>query len=433
MTFAVGCEKVSHENIESWVGTKKGRGKLKDALSGDHATDLRAHAAERLIVALGDWEAVQEVIESMPEADRGAVLIDLAPRLWEQARVGGAMEVPTVAQIAAKDALFHLREFGDQSVSAQIDEYLVEWYTGGHYEGRATAGSATGPLVARQLGSTIAPRLIEHAKAVLHTPPDDKGRRAQLGNETLRALALTGEQKALDLLIEVYREPQGDTSLPERAIAALHFAYVEPSGVEAADGKALVHVLSALEGIALDRGASGRVINDAIDLLAALGPDCADSFVRIIAFDHPQEAFRWMGLQKGVRCAGPQGLLALTEALPSKVNFERGYLSKYLWDELAKFPQKEVAEAALGLLESRSWVSKVTGIEVLGTLPGSSMSAKDIHKIQSLAKESKVLRNWWGEQSKVPAGQRKKDPTLGQVASEVAKRLEDVAKESGSE
>jgi hypothetical protein len=432
LALLAACEGVSHDNIEKWVDTKKGPAKLKEALEGDYDADLRAHAAERLIVARGDLEVVRASFDAMGEADRQAVLAALAPRLWEQARVEHTM-VPNTTQATAKDAMFYLRKHGDAATAERIDEYLVEWYTGGQYEGCAQSGAVTGAMVMRELGPKAASRLLAYARGIVARPPDANGRRAQVGSETLKALALTGDKSSLTFLMELYRQPRGDVRLPQRVIDALHFAYVEPVGFPPADGKALVNILTDLEGIALDRGASGKAINDAVDLLGTLGPDCTDSFVRIIAYDHPREAFRWMGVQKGIRCGGPAALRAIAEALPTKLNYERGYLQKYLWDELAAFPAPEVAQAARSLLESSSWVARVTGLELLASTGKPAIVAEDIQKIRALAKDRKVLQNWWGDQSKLPKGERKTDPQLGQLAQEVAKSLEDVAKETGSE
>ena len=60
--------------------------------------------------------------------------------------------------------------------------------------------------------------------------------------------------------------------------------------------------------------------------------------------------------------------------------------------------------------------------------PGASAEA-DAKKIRELGRDSKVLKGWWGKQK---AGASKSDPTLGQVAIEVANRLEEVAKRPGT-
>lgn len=422
-----GCEGVSHDNIENWANTEKGPGKLKAALRGEHAADLRAHAAEKLIT-IGEFAEVNEAFEAMSEKDRVAVMGALAPLLWDEARITDAMAVPSPTQVAAKDAMFLLRPHADEATRKQLDEYLSEWFMGGHYEGRAQTGKVTGARVMREVGPLASARLLEYTRALVAAPPDAQGRRKAVGDETLMALALTGNQEALKFLMELYAQPLGDASLPKRVMGALHFAYVEPTEMKPADGKALVVILDRLEAIALDRGTEGFVVNDTVEVLAALGPDCADSFARIVAADHPQDALRWMGVQRGIRCGGPAALAAIAGALPTDKTYERGILKKYLWDELAAFPRDEVAKAARPLFESKSWVMRVTAVEVLGALGKGAIKPEDIARIQSLTKDRTILRNWWGDPKKVPPGERKTDPTIGQVAAEVVKRLEDVAK-----
>ena len=47
----LGCEKVSHDNLDKWMTTENGVAKLKGALRDpDNDKDLRAHAAHNLIV-----------------------------------------------------------------------------------------------------------------------------------------------------------------------------------------------------------------------------------------------------------------------------------------------------------------------------------------------------------------------------------------------
>jgi hypothetical protein len=80
------------------------------------------------------------------------------------------------------------------------------------------------------------------------------------------------------------------------------------------------------------------------------------------------------------------------------------------------------------LLASPAWVAQVTGMELLGALEQAESASADAKEIRKLARDKRVLRDWWGPSKGTPKTDRKADPTLGQVAAEVAKRLEDVAK-----
>ena len=87
---AAGCDrKPTHENIDKWMQTEHGPGKLKAALvNGSIDPDLSAHAAENLLL-IGDDAAVRAGFEQLEGSRRTAVLTALAPRLWRIARIEG--------------------------------------------------------------------------------------------------------------------------------------------------------------------------------------------------------------------------------------------------------------------------------------------------------------------------------------------------------
>ena len=185
-----GCDRANHDNIERWLSTEKGIEKLTKALrDGDNDADVRAHAAQNLVVhgftpQLG---VVKESLEDMPDEERHDVMAALVPRLWEKARIAREKDVPTPMQSQAKDALFELRGSADPATRQKIDGYLVEWLAGGYYEGRATSGRVSGRTIVRQLGPVAGPKLLESARSVLVRPPDAEGKRPLLGDELLAA------------------------------------------------------------------------------------------------------------------------------------------------------------------------------------------------------------------------------------------------------
>src|SRR5690606_29174693 len=121
------------ETIAKWVRTEKGPDKLRNALGdGDLDPDLCAHAGQHLI-RMGETDHVVETIGSLPADQRDAVLAKLVPRLWEDARLSDEMAVPTPPQSEAKDALFELRRHAQGTLQSTIDEYLIDWLTGGYY------------------------------------------------------------------------------------------------------------------------------------------------------------------------------------------------------------------------------------------------------------------------------------------------------------
>jgi hypothetical protein len=427
-------ESVNHENIGRWLNTQRGPEKLLAAFSsGEHDADLRAHAAQNLI-ALDQFDEVRKVLEPMPESQRHGIAAKLAPRLWEDAKIDGEMTVPNERQWAAKDALFELRRFASEATRAEIDRYLVEWFAGGYYEGRATVGRITGKLAIRAIGEEAGPKLLESARSIVARPPDSEGNRPKVGPELLTGLALTGDPDAVGFLLQLVTSERKDETLPARALGALIFAYVDPIGLEPADPAALEPHIDALVAITRDANVDGVMKNDAVALIAAVGmPKCLPPFVDMITYPHKEEQFVWIGTQKGIRCAGVEGIAPLLEAMPTDRRYERAMLQKYVWDEiLALSARGSVAEQARNLLTSKSWVARVSGAELLGQLSIAATAEDDVKKIRELAGDKAVLKGWWGKQNEGTPAEKKPDPRLADIAAELAKRLEEVAKRAGS-
>lgn len=424
---SAGCEKVSHERIGEWESTEKGPEKLADVLSGDYDPDLKAHAAA-VLVRIGKDQVAKDALEKMPEAQRSAVMAPLVERLWADAAIEGELTRPGPRQIGAKDALFALRPLASSEIRERIDARLLEWMTGGYYEGRARSGAASGRMVARAIGSAAGPALLDRAYAVLAKPPDAGGDRPRLGDELLGSLALSGNPKALGLLMDLIEKPQKDSTLRRRAMNALHQAFVDPMGIEPVPGKALEPVAGRLEAAAKNEELGGRITNDAIELIAAMGPpDCLRPFVSIVSYPHSKPAFRYIGTQRGIRCGGVEGIIPVTEALPVTGHYQQGILDKYLWSEILALPaRKQAAQRARTLLDSKSWVARITGVEVLGKLASPESAGADAELVSRLATDRTRLRGWYAAEAKKP------DPTLGQVAGQIAESLRKVASEAKS-
>jgi len=429
-----GCDRANHDNIERWLSTEKGVEKLTKALrDGDNDADVRAHAAQNLIVhnftpQLG---TVKEALEDMSDAERKDVMTALVPRLWEKARIAHEKDVPTPVQSQAKDALFELRGSADEATRQKIDGYLVEWLAGGYYEGRATSGRVSGRTIIRQLGPIAGPKLLESARSVLVRPPDAEGKRPIVGDELLAAIASTGDPQAvgflLDLVLKDYKEP----TLPKRALSALFEAYVQPvSGQPVPSRPALVGQADRLGEVARNENLPGQMNNDAAYLLVAVGPpECIPPLVEMARLPSAQRSFRAVGLQMGLRCGGAQAMAPVLEAVPATLEYDRGYLDHYVVSELLKAPgAAKVAEQARALLSSQSWVARVAAIEILAALKQRATAEDDAKRIRQLARDHTVLKGWWGPQKDAPAGKKKPDPTIGQIAEEVAGGLQALAK-----
>jgi hypothetical protein len=426
------CDKASHENIDRWLSTEKGVEKLRKALrDGDQPSEIRAHAAQNLIIhPENHFSVAREALEDMSDDERHDVLADLAPRLWQSARIAHEKDVPTPAQAQAKDALFELRGFADPETRKKIDGYLVEWLTGGLYEGRATMGRQSGRAIVRELGAAAAPKLLEAARRILIRPADAEGARLKVGDELLAALASTGDPEAVGLLVDMVLKDYKDPGLPQRALAALHEAYVQPtSGQPVPPRPALVGQIDRLGEVARNEGLPGVMNNDAVDLISVVGPpECIQPFVQLAGLPSLNPAFRWVGVQRGLRCSGAQGVVPIVEAMPD-TGYEHALLEKYVYKEILASPgAAKVAEQARQLLSSKSAVARVTGIEVLGALHQRATAAQDAEKIRQLAGDRTVLKGWWGPKQDEKGAKKKPDPTVGQIAREVSGRLQALAK-----
>jgi hypothetical protein len=424
------CDKVDHDNIDKWLETENGADKLKNALrSSDHDAELRAHAAENLILhPEGQFVEVKDAFENMEEGEQQAVMEQLVPRLWEKATLGpdDPMKV-SQTNIQAKDAMFELRQYAGDKTRAKIDEYLVEWLTK-FYEGRAQAGRVSGRTIIREVGKAAAPKLLQIARAMLVKPPGAEGERLKIGDELLVGLAWSGDPEAAGLLMDMVTKDYKDESLPKRAIAALHEAYVEPvTGTPLPAHEALKPHINQLAEVAKNENLPGVMNNDAIELIAAVGPpECIQPFVDMAALPTVRRDFRWTGVQRGLRCGGAAAIVPILDTVPVNNWYERALLEKYIWKEILAAPGGgKVAEQVRQLLTSQSWVARVTAVEVLGVMSaGKETAAEDAKRIRALAGDRTVLKQWWGKED----GKKRPDPTLGQVAKEVAGRLEGLAK-----
>lgn len=429
------CETASHENIDRWLSTEKGVDKLRDAVrDSDQGADIRAHAVHNLIIHVqveNQLPFIKEALEDTPPGERQEVLAALVPRLWETARIAREKEVPSPWQAQAKDALFELRPLADEATRRTIDGHLVEWLAGGHYEGRATVGRINGRTIVRALGPMAAPRLLEAARRILVRPPDADGSRPMVGDELLAALASTGDPEAVSLMVDMAVKDYKDTTLPKRSLAALHEAFVQPvAGQPVPARPALVREVERLGQVARDENLPGVMNNDAVDLIAALGPpECIGPFVEMTKMLSLRPAFRWVGVQRGLRCGGVQAIVPIVEAMPTSTGYERALLEKYALKEILGAPGAgKAAEQARQLLASQSWVARITGIEVLGALKQRPSAEEDAKRIRQLASDRTVLKGWWGPEKDARTGARRPDPTIGQVAQEVAGGLQALAK-----
>lgn len=427
----LACERPTHENIDHWIRTQKGPDKLAAALQDPElAHDLRAHAGQNLC-RLDRADAVIATLSDMPAAERQPVIAALAPRLWQDARISGALTKPTADQVGAKDTLFALRDLADDERRRVIDGYLVEWLTGGYYAGRARTGRVPGATILRAVGPDAAPRLLAAVRAVVDAPADPAGARLQVERELLVGLAATGSADAVAYLLDLTARADRDPALPGHALDALYGAYVDNGArFELADGRALIPHLDRLAAMARDDDSPLVMRDRAIALLGASGPPaCVEALVPLIAASHRNDMIRWVSANAALRCGKARAIVPVAEALPPEGAYEASKLQGALWEPMAALDEREqVAAQARLLLESGSWVARIIGVELLGHLSIARSAGDDAARVRALSSERTVLRGWWGEPEAGPRGRRKRAPRLGERAASVADLLEGLAK-----
>jgi hypothetical protein len=427
LAAAGGCDKPSHDNVEKWMRTEKGPAKLREAVrDGDLDADLRAHAAVN-IIRMDEPREARDLLEGLGEADRQAVVAAMVPRLWELARISGDKDaVPGPEQVRAKDALYAIRPLAAAQAQETIDQYLVDWLVRDYYyEQLADLGRYGGELIVRDAGARAAPPLIKATHSLLGAR-DAEGNEFQVGKNMLLGLAVTGSPDAVGLVLDIIAADRADDDLPNRAMVALHEAYVEPSEseLERADPAALIPHKERIVALLADEDMSTTVINGALGLIGVMGKDhCLEPLVAMISYPHSHVDYRWVGVDNALHCAGPAAIVPVAEAIPDTVAYEGDFLRRMVWSPmLDSGSPAEVAERARALLDKKGWLVRLTGIELLGMLELRDTAAADAELISALSRDRTVLKGWHGDE----AG-KKQAPTLGQRAAEVAKELQALA------
>ena len=416
-----GCEKTNHESIDKWTRTQKGPGKLKKALADESLdADLSAHAAANM-VRMGNDPEVREAFEQMSPARRVAVIEKLAPRLWDVARIEKEDGLPGPQQITAKDALIGVRKYASDAGKQQIDTYLIDWYATIAYEGRAKVGAVLGAAVMRMIGPPAAKKLMGVANATIAAPNQEKVK-LRIGDELMIGMAATGSPEAVKYVLDIAKMDRGDTTLPKRAMSALHTAYVNPGGLfDLADPAALVPNLDALVAIAKDETMPGQAVNDAIELIRAAGaPACLPPLLSVIPYPHKEPRFRYAVAYAAIRCGGTKSFVEVVRALPDSATYAKDDLNGAVSGEIAKLtPRPAVLEGLRLLLDDKGRVARWVAMEALTLMK----SVEDAPKIAALSGAKDKLVGFWGDQADKDPKDRKADPTLGARAKDLADAL----------
>ncbi|MEO6771662.1 MAG: hypothetical protein ABI467_01405 [Kofleriaceae bacterium] len=419
------CDKPSHENIEKWANTEKGTGKLESAFKNENLDpDLSAHAAS-VLIKLGLDPDVRSGLEQMSPNRRTTVVQQLAPRLWELARIEGDMQLPNPTQVRAKDALVLVRKSADDATKKQIDGYLVDWYCVGSYEGRATSGAVPGATVIRLLGPAAAKKLLHVAEGILAVNVAAGTKKNRLGDELLLALAVTGDAEAVKYLLELAATPASaqkgdDATLPVRAMSALYKAYVDPGGLfDLVPSTALVPNIAAIAAIAKNEAVPADAADDAIRLLRVIGPpQCVAPLVAMVGYPHTNPKFKYVAADSALKCGGLPAAKDVVHALPDGAYQQEELVGGVVVDITLMTPRAQVLQTFRDLLAENGRIPRWVAIEGLAAMK----STEDIARLQAVNSGDKLI-GYWGDQSAIDPKDRKPEPTLGQRAKELAARL----------
>lgn len=426
-SLSAACEETNHKTIDKWMRTEKGPKKLVSAFKdSDLSLDLRAHAGQNLI-RMDNNEPVLQYLEKLSADKRGPLIEALARKLWEDARIEGEFAVPSGPQVTAKDALFDIRRFAEGEPRRVIDGFLVDWLGDGYYSARARVGRHSGATIVGTIGLSAATPLVRRAKSMLAAKPDADGAMTKLEDPLLRGLAVSGSSEGVSVLLDLLDRKHPDKTLGKRSLNALYVGYVKNDGTfPTADAKALVPHLDRLVELAKDDSRSSRDLNDAIQLIAATGPpSCIQPLVNLVAHPHEIEKLTWVAANSALQCGKSNALVPVADALPKKRRYSQRELRGVVVEPMLVLDDKNVvARQARTLLESKSWVARVIGVELLGSLKVPKSAASDAALLRKLAKDKALLRGWWGDQSDLNKRDRKREPRLGQHASEVADQLD---------
>ena len=409
------CEKTDHDSIEKWGHTQKGPGKLKKTLRDDSLdADLSAHAAIVMLTHSGDAD-VREALNEMAPSRRTEIVKALAPRLWQIARLEKDTDLPVGDQAVAKDWLFNLRKYADDATRAQIDGYLLDWYSVVSYPARQQAGMIQGVTVIRTLGPAAGKRMMAVVDGYIAQPGQEKVK-LRIDDNLLVALAASGNPDAVKDVLEIMKMDRGDKTLAERAMNALFRAYVDPRHeFDIADPKALEPSLDALVALAQNDTTESGIADDAASLIRAIGmPKCLAPLLGVIPHPHANARFRYAAPNNALLCGGTPAIADVVRAMPD-LPYSQAELAGSIVLTISKLAPADQVKAALrGLLDDKSKVARWVAMEVLAVMK----STEDAGKIAALSKDRQPLTGYWGRD-----GGAKPEPTLGARATELAAQL----------
>jgi HEAT repeat protein len=392
----------THEQIETWKGTQKGPGKLREVVQdGSADPGLRALAYAALVEIGMGGDAQKDFATATPAHKSQIAHAAIDPLTQLLGKSVGDAGPTTPVQRAAKDALFELRADASEADRTQIDQVLLKWTTA-DLSARATLGGESSEKILRAIGPAAVPALLPlvkggpdlilaarlvgelgdgAAKKAATAPLIELARRGPGGTKSvpepvLHALGLVGGPEATAFLLQLANEAGSDT----RSKALYALAQGKLSG---GDDKALDGALA----IASDPKAPGQVREAAFGVAEKLGPAAVGGLVKLLA-DH-DETVRWRAVEAAVKAGGAEGIGRVLPNLPEDRPIKSEDLDSYVVHDLGLLGKTAVPQL-LAAAKTGPALGRIAAIRAVARVGGST-DAGAMEALSSDAATSKAL------------------------------------------
>ena len=374
--LALACDSPSSEKIQTWKGTERGPGKIRNAVRNSSvAASLRGEAVAAE-AELGMLDDLEEDLKALPQSEQQAVVHEALPKLFKLMQGDDPTAPPTKVSRQAKDAAFECRQFAQPADQTSIDDTLVKWVLV-DLGTRAQAGNVGAEKIfmaagGNRLGPQLVP-LASQAGASRNTACEILGRMgdsasreqasAQLAvsarketplrEDTIRCLGLLGGPSAVKFLMETAKAADEDTRGAAMGALRLH-----------PDPAALPFALE----LAKDKKAPGIAREGAFSLCETIGGKAAvDGLLPLLADPDKKVALRAL---EAILAAGKADAIApALERTGARLFKDRTDVSDFLVKDLVRIgpPALPALRSALG---SKNPVARVAAVMALGDLGG---------------------------------------------------------------
>lgn len=411
--LAVGCEKPSIENIETWKGTVKGPARLESTVESSGVEPaLRARAAIALS-DIGKGDRVDALLQSMDADARAPLVTALIAAHGEALKAGG------IKASSARDGLFGLRAYAGPGEIETLDTLLVAAIGNQLKLSGQFSGSHSLAKIVEAVGARAAPVLL----ALLETPSENPSEIASL-------LAMVGDDKtraaASDALVNYLRDRATVSPGMWEALGTLGgpsaTAFLQKS-VKANKDESAVRAAQALRlrphpelgpfalAVANDPRMNGSVRDEMFGLVEGC---CGDSVVPglgTVIGTTREDMVRYRAYEAAITAGGPGAIVPTLEAFPTKLSFKVEDVQDFLVKDIEKSAARKdskapVIAALVAGLNSPSPLCRVVALMALEKLGSRAESSA----VKALETDKATLAGFSGG-------------SVGEVARRVAEKL----------